>query len=225
MSDHSALNPEDIFRLARASLIVLFIMIIFEVIKSFSINNVSLLGSHVITIFFITFAFIIFFNYQIGHTKKEIDTICQESSEYENKYLSLVKNVPIGVFRTSVDSNGHFISANPVTIKMFDLTDLDINSIRVGELYKSQSRREEIRDKLSKYGIIEKEESEFITPKGRTFWGEVSAILKKDQAGQTYFEGYITDISALKKAQETISIQNLKISESKDPVNTPVSHV
>lgn len=215
MSDNTELNPQDIYFLAKNSAGVLVIMIMFEITKTLLIPNTDNFLSSLITIFFITFSSIIFFNILINQTKKEKDIIRQEYSEYEKKYLSLTENVPVGIFRTSTDSVGHFLFANPVTIKMLDLSDSDITSVNVRDIYNDSKRRDEIMAKLAKHGYIENEEFEIKTPKGRVFWGRVNAIVRKDENGQNYFEGFINDISDLKTVQQKLKITSDELEKQK----------
>lgn len=204
MKANSDLTPPDIFLLSKTSFLVFVIMVIYELLKTVLIPEINLLVSHLLTIFFTTFLFIVILNKYLRQSRAEKDQIQESNSEYEKRYLSLIESIPLGIFRTTIDPEGHFISANPISIKIFDLVGQDINSVKVRDLYNNPKRRDEIREKLARYGSVENEEIEFKTPRGKVFWGRISAIIKNDENDQKYIEGFISNIDECKKAQEKL---------------------
>lgn len=88
MSDNDELIPEDIFLLAKTSIGVLLVMIFYETIKSLIFPDITALTSHVLTIFFTTFSFILFFNNYLAQARKKSNLL---SSELEKQKL-LVTN-------------------------------------------------------------------------------------------------------------------------------------
>lgn len=205
MSNNVELSPNDIFLLAKTSIGVLLIMITFEVVKDQFLPTTTLLVSHILTIFFVTVSFLIFFNIFLHWVAKQRDTIQNETNKNEERYLALTDNISFAAFRTVSNSEGQILSSNLFGLKMFDLSDADLRSVKIRDLCKDPKRADELVKKILQNGIVKNEEVEFKTLKGRVFWGQISALVKKDQNNQTYLEGYIQDISDIKDFQEKLN--------------------
>ncbi|MFQ5611426.1 MAG: PAS domain S-box protein [Anaerolineae bacterium] len=123
--------------------------------------------------------------------------------ESRQRYKDLVDNLPVGVYRNTPGPEGRFLEANPAIIAMFEAESREeFLQHNVSDLYQNPARRQELSQKLLEFGYIREEELKLKTLKGRSLWGAVTAIMKKDPTGQVYFDGIIEDISERKQAEE-----------------------
>jgi len=62
--------------------------------------------------------------------------------------------------------------------------------------------------KVRQKGYIDNEEVPLVTLKGREFFASITAVIKKDSTGNTYFDGIIEDISERKEIERRIQQLN-----------------
>jgi PAS domain S-box-containing protein len=125
--------------------------------------------------------------------------------ESEAKYSGLVNSVEIGVFRNTPGPEGHFIEANPAFIRMFEAgSRAELLKHSASELYEDPRQRKKVSDKIVRQGFIRREELRLKTLKGRSFWALSTVVLKKDRAGNQYFDGMVEDITARKNAEDAL---------------------
>lgn len=132
----------------------------------------------------------------------------------QERYRSLVNNLPIGVYRSTIEHEAHFIEINPAMIGMLDgdSSETLINS-PVYRFCEDTHEYARIHDKIMRMGVIKNEELKLITCKGRKFWGAITAILVKDKNGCAYFDGIIEDISERKEIEQHIHALNKTLIE------------
>ncbi len=136
-------------------------------------------------------------NVDITERKKaEIDLIASEI-----KHRSLVNNIPVGIYRSTVD--GRPLSLNPAMATMYgyDSTD-EMLQIDVNDNYIDSSLRDEIMSMLNKDDIIENLEKQYKKKDGSVIW--VSSTLKatRDEDNKIiYFDGIDIDITERKIAE------------------------
>ena len=145
--------------------------------------------------------------------------------ESEQRFKELVNDLPVGIYRNTPGPTGQFLEANPAVLKMFEAdSPHDLLNYNVSDLYQDSKDRERFSKKLSKYGYLKDEELKLKTLKGREIWGAVTAVMKKDAEGQTYFDGVIIDITERKRAEElsreSEERYHLLLDSSPDPIVT-----
>ncbi|NIQ96164.1 MAG: hypothetical protein GWN87_19645, partial [Desulfuromonadales bacterium] len=59
------------------------------------------------------------------------------------------------------------------------------------DLYQHAEQRRAFSEKMVRDGAVMAEELELKTLKGRRFWGAVTAICRRDEKGNVYFDGII----------------------------------
>lgn len=125
--------------------------------------------------------------------------------EAQERYRDLVNNLPVGVYRNTVGPEGRFLEVNPAIVAMFEADSVE-EFIRhpVSHYYRDPDGRRAFDDKITQQGFVANEELELITLKGRVFWGAITAVMKKDGAGNRYFDGIVEDISARKATERHI---------------------
>ena len=129
----------------------------------------------------------------------------------ENRYLTLYKNSPIGLYRTK--PNGDIIDANPALIKLLGYKDLtDLQSLNTKNGYANPEDRKiflKIMDKSSSYhGQLQ-----WITKNKKIKWVEERAIAIRDKNNKIlYFDGSAIDITEQELAEEKLKIERNKLS-------------
>ncbi|UCG99782.1 MAG: PAS domain S-box protein, partial [Deltaproteobacteria bacterium] len=96
--------------------------------------------------------------------------------ESEERYRTLVQNVPIAVYRTIHGPKGRFLMANPTFLKMFGLeSEEELKKISVSDVYMNSKDRKPFSDNLLAKGSVDAVELQLKKKDGTPFWGSVSA--------------------------------------------------
>ncbi len=138
-------------------------------------------------------------------TRKDAKEALEKS---EKKYLDLIENLPVGVFRSSANSDGRFIMANEATAKIcgFDSVD-ELLGTPVAERYFDPNEYKKLLKKIKQQGILFEVEQQLVKPDGTVVWCLVTIKAVKDKAGKTrYLDGLIMDITGRKSAEEALQI-------------------
>lgn len=120
-------------------------------------------------------------------------------------YDELFSHTKIGVYRNTSGPKGHFLQANTSIVRMFEAgSKKEFLRHNVSDLYQNPADRAVFVSKILKNGFVESEELALRTLKGRNITGAVTAVMKKDEYGNIYFDGIIEDISERKNAEQKI---------------------
>ena len=137
----------------------------------------------------------------ITELKKASDALSQSNE----RYATLVNDLPVGVYRNSPGMGGRFLEANSAIVKMFEAESKEeFLKHNVSELYQNPAERETISEKILKQGFVKNEELQLVTFKGNRIWALLNAVAKKDAQGNVYFDGIIEDITERKKYEEKL---------------------
>jgi PAS domain S-box-containing protein len=127
--------------------------------------------------------------------------------ESEERYRQLFENVPIGIYRTTLD--GRIIDANPVFVKMAGYSSFSemaaVNMIE--EYFRSGHDRAEYIECLKRDGEIKGLEGIWRTGDGRDINIRVNAKLIHNENGEVFFEGTVEDITLSKLAEEAEKVR------------------
>lgn len=136
-------------------------------------------------------------------------------TEVEKRYAELVDHLPVGVYRNTPGDEGRFLEGNPALVAMFDADSKEqLLGCRVNNLYVDPVQRKAFSEKILRHGFVREEELELKTLKGRRLLAEVNATLKRDQAGELYIDGVITDITERKRAEADLRRACAKLARS-----------
>jgi len=126
--------------------------------------------------------------------------------ESEERYRTLVQNVPIGVYRTTPGPKGEFLIANPTCVKMFGLeSEEELKKISVADVYMNPEQRKVFSDNFLAKGSASGLELPLRRRDGTVFWASVTARVMYDENGKNpYFDCTIMDISERKKVEEAL---------------------
>lgn len=121
--------------------------------------------------------------------------------ESEEKYRSLLNNIPIGVFRSSVE--GLKNSLNPAMAKMYGYRSIEeMIASDYKDHYYDISEREEMIRSLHENGFVDNFEIQVKKKDGSLFWIESSLKATKDENGDIlFFDGIDIDVTERKKAE------------------------
>jgi PAS domain S-box-containing protein len=140
-------------------------------------------------------------------SRKEVETILKSEEE---KYRSLANNLNVGIYRSSTDTNGHLIEANPALVKMLGYKDkADLLKINVANIYADEKGRKNFIDVIKEKGFVKNMEIALLKKDKTKLAAKISTVLIKDDKGEgLYYDGIIENISNLKYAEKSIKKQN-----------------
>jgi len=126
--------------------------------------------------------------------------------ESEDRYRSLIENLPIGLYRNTSGPQGRFIMANPAIARMFEYETVNqFLQTAVADLYWNPADRQIFSEKLVAQGYLVSEDLQLRKVDGTPFWGAVTVNVVSDESGEIkYFDGLIEDISDRKRAEQAL---------------------
>jgi len=120
----------------------------------------------------------------------------------QGRYQELVNNLPVGVFRKTPGQYGEFLEVNPAMVEMFEADSADqLLKYSVSDLYCDPSYRLVVSNKLLEYGSVRGEELKMKTLRGREFYAALTAVTRKDDNGNVWFDGIVEDITEWKTGE------------------------
>ncbi len=124
----------------------------------------------------------------------------------EERYRSLLENIPVGVFRSTGDQGGAFISVNPALARMFGFESpkMMLRS-KVSDCYRNIEDRIRFINIIRKEGSVSGHEVQFKRVDGSIFWGSLTSKATLDEKGRIlYLDGILEDIMERKSIQEAL---------------------
>jgi PAS domain S-box-containing protein len=130
----------------------------------------------------------------------------EELKESEERYRTLVQNLPIAVHRTAPGPEGKFLVANRTYLKMFGFeSEEELKRISVASTYFNPQERKSFSEMLLSKGKVEGVELALKRKDGTVFWGSVTARVVYDENGENpYFDCAIIDITDRKRVEEEL---------------------
>jgi len=124
----------------------------------------------------------------------------------EERYRTLVENLPIGLYRNTPGPRGKFLAVNFAHARMFGYESVEeFLKTPVADLYQDPAERKAFSDKLIAEGSVFRAEIRLRKKDGTPIWGAVTASAVRNEAGEIeYFDGVIEDITERKAAQRRI---------------------
>ena len=131
----------------------------------------------------------------------------------EERYRSLVNNLPVGVFRST--PQGIVLSANPAMAEIYGYDSVDeLLKVPAKDYYTENNAREYMLSKLEKQACLLGHETQEWKKDGSKIW--VSTNYKKvsnDKGEMQYIDGVIIDITEQKKAEHALHQHSLQLQE------------
>ncbi len=134
----------------------------------------------------------------------------------EARFRSLVENVNVGVYQSSIEEDGRFIQVNPAMVQMFDYPAMVLLlKVPLSQLYHDAADRRYFLSELEQKGFVKNQECLMRRYSGETFWCSRSAVARKDKDGKIqWIEGVVEDITErklaetlMRKAKEELEVQ------------------
>ncbi|MFH1985274.1 MAG: ATP-binding protein [Pseudomonadota bacterium] len=148
-------------------------------------------------------------------TSRLVETL-QGLRASEESYRGIFENAVEGVFRTSVE--GQLLSANPAMARIlaYDAPDelvASLSDVR-RKLYVHPEDRDVLLGAILDQGTVNGLEFQFRRKDKQTIWASINARLVRNNAGAPQFiEGFITDITERKRAEEEIRMLNQELEQ------------
>ena len=124
----------------------------------------------------------------------------------EEKYRSIFEGALEGIFESTPD--GKFLTANAALARIlgYDSPEELMTSVRnIGkDVWVSETERAESVQKLEKHGVILKHECRFRRRDGSEIWVSMSTRLATGPDGQTFYSGFVEDITERRRAEEAL---------------------
>jgi PAS domain S-box-containing protein len=142
------------------------------------------------------------FYIDVTEAKQTMDAL----KESEDRYRTLVENVPIAVYRNTPGPKGKILMGNPAYYRMFGFdSEVEFKHFSVDDFYVNPEERKLFSDNLLAQGSVNGVELALKKKDGTPFWGSVSARVVYDESGEvSCFDCTIMDITARKRAEEAL---------------------
>ena len=125
-------------------------------------------------------------------------------AQSEERYRSLLANLPVGIFRSTPD--GRFISVSPGMVAMFGFeSEAAMLGADITSLYADAEERDAVMQHLRREGAVTDYEMEMIRRDSSTFWVSGSKHVVYDDIGRVlHLDGVFTDVTERKQAQTAL---------------------
>jgi two-component system cell cycle sensor histidine kinase/response regulator CckA len=126
--------------------------------------------------------------------------------ESEERYRTLVENLPVAVYQNTPGPDGRFLMVNPAFCRIFGYSSAEeVMEVKVSDVYANPGERKKFSDELLNKGIIEIEERELVKKDGTPIYASVTASARHGKDGDTpHFDCILTDITEQKKLQDQL---------------------
>ena len=135
--------------------------------------------------------------------RKQAEEALRESEE---RYRTLISNLPVGLYRTTTGTPGRFITANPAAARMFGYISLEeFMTSKPSDLCMDMGDWQALSDHLMAEGQVAGVELRLKKTDGTPIWGSISArVVQSERDECECFDGTIEDITLRKEAQEQL---------------------
>ncbi len=133
--------------------------------------------------------------------RKQAEKALQESEE---KYRTLLQNLPVGVYRVTPGSEGKFLMVNPAFLNIFGFnSEQELAGMNMCDLYYDAGERKKASDLVIASGGYAALELKLKKNDGTVIWCLDTAQLIMDEEGNhLYFDCILEDITARKEAEQ-----------------------
>jgi diguanylate cyclase (GGDEF)-like protein/PAS domain S-box-containing protein len=136
-------------------------------------------------------------------------------AESEENYHTLIQNINIGIYRSSMDDSRGFIHCNPALAVIFGFSSEEgLMNIPTGRLYFAPEDKKAFLDEIQVMGFTQNREILMRKNDGSPIWCSVTASASYDDEGCIkWIDGVVEDITGARIADEKMKMehQNLEI--------------
>ncbi|MHB8090280.1 MAG: sensor domain-containing protein [Syntrophales bacterium] len=125
----------------------------------------------------------------------------------EERYRTLIENIPVAVNRTTPPPHGRFLMVNPAYLRMFGFSsEAEALMADPAEIYFDPAERETFAQRIFEWGGLKDYVMRFRKRDGTPLWGEMTAkaVYDKESGKALFFDCIIEDITARKKTEAEI---------------------
>ncbi len=133
--------------------------------------------------------------------RKQIE---RQRKEAQVRYRELMDNLPVGVYRKTVGADGQFLEVNPALVSMLEADSAEALLERPLATFRTAEGLPLFRENESQLDAVVNAELEMRTLTGRSFCGAISARLRRESDGRTYYDGIIEDVTARKQIERQL---------------------
>jgi PAS domain S-box-containing protein len=146
-------------------------------------------------------------NHELANQIAERKRVEEALRQAEQKYRSIFENAVEGIFQTSPD--GRYLACNPALARIYGYESADelLKSLTdIGrQLYVDPNRRQEFMERLHACDAVSDFESQVYRKDGTIIWiCENARTVRLEDGTLHYYEGFVTDISQRKFAEESL---------------------
>lgn len=125
-----------------------------------------------------------------------------ELSSTEEKYRSLVSNMPIAMFRSCISAGSPIIMFNPAMERLLGFDEKDLNNARLEEIFFDISEGKDFILEIFRHGHVAWEDIRLKSRIKDEIWGSLSArLVKTESTNDIYIDGMIEDITEKKNVK------------------------
>ncbi|MHB1092440.1 sensor histidine kinase [Thiobacillus sp.] len=157
-------------------------------------------------------------------TRKQAE---RQRNEAQKRYRELMNNLPVGVFRKTAGPERRFLEVNPALVKMLEADSVEALLAHPVAVFQTATGQPLFSENAGQPNTVLNEEIELRTLKGQPFYGAITATLKRESGGQTYYDGIIEDITRRKEIERQLknrSIELEAINQELEAFSYSVSH-
>jgi len=165
-------------------------------------------------------------NRELAHQISERKRVEKALQEAEQKYRSIFENAVEGIFQTTPD--GCYLACNPALARIYGyasveelltaLTDIE------RQLYVEPHRRQEFVERLNCTDSVSEFESQVYRKDGSIIWiSENARAVRDDKGTLLYYEGFVTDITQRKLAEESMRNSEAQLKAKADELELALS--
>jgi len=126
--------------------------------------------------------------------------------ESEERYRTLVDNLPVAVYRNTPGPEGQFLMANPAFCKMFGFkNEEEVKNFTPASFYQNPKERKKYSDNLIQKGVIKHDERTLLKRDGTPVHTSITSRVVYGKDGEvSHFDSIMLDISEQKLAEEAL---------------------
>lgn len=126
--------------------------------------------------------------------------------ESEEKYRSLVNNLNVAVFRTTIGPPGRILQANPMMSRLTGYTHEELKNLSILDSYQDPSQRKMLLAELQAKGFVQNREVVVKKKDGTPVWASLSLTVQRDERGQVlWIDGVGEDITERRHAEQALA--------------------
>ncbi len=140
--------------------------------------------------------------------RKQIE---RQRKDAQTRYRELMDNLPVGVYRKTAGTDGRFLEVNPALVSMLEADSAAALLERPLATFRTAEGRPLFGGDERQLDAVVNAEIELLTLKGRPFHGAISARLRREADGRTYYDGIIEDVTARKEIERQLESRTAEL--------------